>query len=1184
MQAMDLPSVEKLLLESAGVIVADPRVIRRVIKHHRSVHGLVPHGRCYPISRAQLLDVADFGMLGVPLANIPAEVILVARPTPGELRQRTDSENLTRLWRAVFHARVHVALQRLVAMGNLDDAAVRERIECVGQTEFDEIRANLRHDDAVLPPFDDREVYVEFAATFLELRYFSPGLLVTTFPGLQEIARIDATLAMDLDPRPLIEHGCPKGVVTFPPTLRLPSSAATTTFGPMSSRTPEIQAVAVSIREAKSLLGKADKARASDNDVRAILLSARAENVADPALSQRASQILATSLAALDRRLTAALAATEEPVENAPGWERILRPLARRAAAEKTILRYGVEARLLYRLQRACVASERPRKIVDLPTWILSWGKLGIVRDANATRCLLVARQIEQAVPMVHAARVPSHERAALSQGIRLAVVQAEARVRRELRPRIRSVLDKVGLVPSSTPEELARDKLIDELVDQILRQGFLSFPQLRDALSRNELKLQDLRGAAQLVMGDPLIALDKALFLQLDGIYQRSDGYLRALQRASSLPFGTHAGRVVFLYVILPMASSFVLLEGLGHIINPLLRLAGTEPLAILSLASFLLTSVLAFALIHSLPFRAFAWQILQVLGVILAWVFFRIPRAIFSLPPVKRFFALPAVRLVLRRVLLPLLLAAAVYYFSPLRAEDLSLAWAGALGAFAIVSGIMGTRLGIRVEDFLVEQLVPTWQVASRQWIPGLLQAVSGVFATAMDWLQRAIYRVDELLRFHRGDETLLLVVRAVAGLGWAVFAYVIRLYVTLLVEPEINPLKHFPVVTVSHKLFLPFTPQALALLQTAFSPLGSILGGALAGVTVFLLPSASGFLMWELKENYRLYRATRPEHLHPSRIGPHGETMRGLLVAGIHSGAVPKLYERLRRAAQRDDELARRRKAGSPVRGDSGLATFRAGIREVEVGIRRFVERELIATIHASKRWKLGRLTVKSVALSSNRIRVKLTCEGMGGGACDLTIEQQAGVIVAGLPRPGFLLALQSVSPIGALLFENALAGFYHRAEVDFVREQLEAELPEGAQYEIAEEGLVVWPLGDFRTEHVYSFELDHPKTVAPTIRGKAGDLPARVLDTRRFLYRHQPVSWIAWVAAWLAADHDIAQVPRLMAGASLLPQAKPTTEETPPPAAFGKPALAGDRPTDTLVCDPNLSELPDTEPGE
>ncbi len=51
------------------------------------------------------------------------------------------------------------------------------------------------------------------------------------------------------------------------------------------------------------------------------------------------------------------------------------------------------------------------------------------------------------------------------------------------------------------------------------------------------------------------------------------------------------------------------------------------------------------------------------------------------------------------------------------------------------------------------------------------------------------------------------------------WFFVAYVVRFCVNLLIEPQVNPIKHFPVVTVSHKLLWPFaSPHADALVGRA------------------------------------------------------------------------------------------------------------------------------------------------------------------------------------------------------------------------------------------------------------------------------------------------------------------------------------------------------------------------------
>ncbi len=139
---------------------------------------------------------------------------------------------------------------------------------------------------------------------------------------------------------------------------------------------------------------------------------------------------------------------------------------------------------------------------------------------------------------------------------------------------------------------------------------------------------------------------------------------------------------------------------------------------------------------------------------------------------------------------------------------------------------------------------------------------------FNAALEAIERVLYGVDEWLRFRGGDGRLMLAAKAVLGLLWAVIAYLARIYVNLLIEPQVNPIKHFPVVTVSHKIILPMSPQILRVLRTPLTPLGPVLSNTIAGTTLFLIPGVFGFLAWELKENWRLYAANRPTTLSPSR----------------------------------------------------------------------------------------------------------------------------------------------------------------------------------------------------------------------------------------------------------------------------------------------------------------------------
>ncbi|WP_394826097.1 hypothetical protein [Pendulispora albinea] len=1118
---VDLSVIEEKLRETVqGVVLTDPRLVRRIIKAHRDISGLVfsiPHAHGYALARDALLalvDPAELAASGARVELLPEHVILLPRPQPREVAKKTPLEVLTRLLRGAFHAQVHLCIEERIARGQLTEAAVRERIDRIGQTEFDEIRAILRHDDLLLPPYGDGEAYAEFAALYLELRQFAPSLVPVTFPGLSSLDHVDEVLAADVEVRAL---AAPPPQLTAPPKMQPPARA------PSPFR-------------AKLLLRAADGARARGNVAQAVLRAARAARSEDTELRAKAEAAVRADIESLTDRLHVALRGRTDP--HAPPREKriaTLTELAYRATSRRGLRRHP-SARLLYDLERAVRESEEELSVVDMVTWALSRGERPLVRPLPATREVRIARQMRVAAEGLWDVEAASSEPKRLARLLRWASARADENVSAALQPKILEVLTAVGLVPTNAPERIAQYKLVEELLDQAVARGFIHLAHLRDALSKNHLKLDDLGSPRELYEGDPLLRADALLAVALDGVYRRGEIYLRFLQKVSSLAFGTRAGRMVTLYAILPFGGAFVLLEGLGHLVAPLLRAFGLGPVQILGPGSFLATAVVLFGLIHSAIVRRVAERALRIVGRVLAIVFFRIPRWFLTLPAVSRFLRSRAVRVAIRRVLAPLSLTALVVYLTPLASAPRWLSIAGSLGIFALASWASGSRAALLVEDLVLDWLGPTWRTLSGQLLPGLFRMIAGLFRFLLDALERAINRVDQMLRLRRDAGRPAVLFKAGAGLVWFFVAYVVRLYTTLLVEPELNPLKHFPVVTVAHKLLLPVSPEMLAALDAALSPLGPFIGGTIAATTVFLVPSVFGFLVWELKENRNLYRASRKENLHAVRVGHHGETMARLMIPGFHSGTLPKLYDRRRRGAQREETEA------------EAIRRFREGMANVEEALVRFTERELIALVHKpvrevgadpTARWPHGPLEVESVVLGSNRIRIRIACPLLSNDAFEMAFDEQSGFVVAAISDPGFLPRLSPHGPARTLL-ENALAGFYHFAGVDLVREQIRAALGP-THYDIADEGLVIWPEETgYRSEVIYPLRGAHGGALLmPYVRGVRLAEPPRPIDANRILFRRQSIAWADWVEAWNAAERTAGPLPRLVTGPSILP---------------------------------------------
>src|SRR5580700_2515358 len=192
----DVAAAERAIHEAdpAAFFVAS-RIVRRVIRHEVDLPALtarIPHRKSFHLSGERSRLIVSNDELGLENgAPLPETVLLLARPEEHERDAMTVAALREHLRRLHFHARVHVALEERRAAGLLDDSFVQRRIEGIGYTAFDEIRSVLEQEAYLLPPRSAFSEYVEFAAVFLELRYFAPDLLSSYFPSLDAISRVE---------------------------------------------------------------------------------------------------------------------------------------------------------------------------------------------------------------------------------------------------------------------------------------------------------------------------------------------------------------------------------------------------------------------------------------------------------------------------------------------------------------------------------------------------------------------------------------------------------------------------------------------------------------------------------------------------------------------------------------------------------------------------------------------------------------------------------------------------------------------------------------------------------------------------------------------------------------------------------------------------------------------------------
>lgn len=1085
---------EALRAADPSVFLVAPRILRRVIKQDAGISGIglrVPHRKTYVIRRDRLLAIVDREELDAqPDVELPERAILMARPTSEMLWNLTPEEALVKYWRQLFHARVHLAIEEQMAAGQLGEADIRARIQQIGTTQFEEIRSVLRQEEYLLPPKSDTVVYVEFVAVYLELRYFMPSFLRSYFPSLNDYHGTDALLMRDVDCEALLVATRPSGAPDPNGLSEVPNAER------VIQRLDEAEPVARhdhvparkrSDRLAMVMAARADYVARLGNLVRAAILRTRAARIARHDLSIALREQARAEIGRLVRRLQAALNFTDREADE---WNRSLHSLLELSARGI----WSHAARVLYDLQKVCVDHERGVYTLEVASWVFSLGRKPLKRFLPGQRDVLISKHLRGVARRLPSVKLTHRARSRLTAVVQSAVHRAEANLRARFKPLVDRALDKVKLLPTNPPERVARKKLVDEILDRVVEQGFLSMGDLRDALSRNNLKLPDLASAHQFATGDQLLQADRQLATSLDRVYRAGEVYLRFPQRLSSLAFGTPLGRLLTRWVALPFGGAFLMLEGLKHLINPVMawfesgyEVRWTSPLSVIALGLFLL------GLIQYPRFRELCVETIVFAGRIMRRVFIEVPARILNLPVVQWVVTSRPFQLFRRYAFKPLVVSALGAALVAINSDgEVTLgSW---LVIFVLVSVLLNSRIGRNVDEMVTDWAVSAWYRIRIHVFAALFRFIMDLFSRILEAIERFLYTVDEWLRFRAGERTSATVVKAALGSVWFFVNYVIRLLVTLMVEPQVNPIKHFPVVTVSHKLLLP-------LILAMHEALKGTLGGwawVLAAFIQFLLPGMFGFLVWELKENWRLYAANRPANLRPVTIGRHGETMIQFLRPGFRSGTIPKLYAKLRRAMRK----------AYWTRNSKACSKYLAALHRTSDAIRRFVDRELLEILHESRTWADRSITAGEIQLGCNRILIELYCPDLSEDSMWLAFEEHSGWLVAGIHKRGWAdhLSYAQRHALG-----SALAGFYKMASVDLVREQIEAQFEAGSpDYEVNDRALVVWSAqnGPARTYRLRDW---------PTLYddGDAGDTAA---DRDRWVFAATPISWRRWVVIW------------------------------------------------------------------
>jgi hypothetical protein len=1078
--------------EPAAVLVS-PRILGRVIQQALNLPSQfvnVPHRKSFVVERSVLFRHVEQDELEMDADRLlPAHVILLVRPTAEKLQLWGGEATLAKYWRLLFHANIHLAVERKFADGKLTLEDIHHRIDQIGQTEYDEIRAVLRQETYLPRDADERMTYIEFAAVYFELKFFLTNLRALYFPAIGDFARIDSLLSQDVNADAIFIQS------------RLPGAPKPVIRSDDSSDEPEDYY--------RQLVNAAKRAAKAGNTVRAAILRTRAARVAPASLAQETKTLALIDLQRLTERLQVALKLDESV---ALDWLRVLPALLEKADQG----RWAVEAHLLYDLQQVCVDHEKDIFTLDILESLRSGGKRPMKRALPSQRLVRMTKNLRRALQRLAMARLTDQDRQQLAKLLQSAVGDISERLRTRFRPIIGDALHDVGLKPASPPEDTAKHNLIEEMLDRITQFGFLTFRDVRAALARNQLKLPDLSEPQEFIHGDPLLRLDRRLGTALDGVYRPSELYLRLVQRLTSLNFATSMGRWVTRNLTIPAAGAVVVLDGTQRLVEHMsLQVPVFGPLTwlaawwtadseitsfgslVIPLTCFLVLGAWLLALMRLPALRRGGKVGLARTGQAVRCVLIDLPRWLMSFPMLRNVVTSWPFHVVYWYGIKPLVVSALIWLLIPVTYDGVLIR----VATFLVVNYLLNSPLGRAGQELAMETVFFVYAWLRADFFHGLYRLVVQVFKRIFDSVENVYYAADEYLRFRSGDSRISLAARAIGNVIWFPIAYVSRFAIFVLIEPWLNPLK-FPVVIVAATFQMVFETRLLGALD---DPLSSVVGAVdIARVILVLLPGAVGFLFWEMKEGWRLYSANRAVLLGPALIGSHDETMVQLLRPGFYSGTLPKLYASLRwaeRHAYKTGEWRRSR-------------TYRQSLNEVVIALRRFAERQLVYLLQHSPAWTQDQLRVGWIDLAGNRITMELQHADASGPPAQMTFEEVSGWLVAGVVETGWL---KTLTPAQGRPFMTALIGFYHWAGVHFVREQIRSALPPDAVYDITSNDLVVWLNGRLDREINYRWPQDGETFLLPR-KSKAFDTELKALDVRQVFFARSPITWNDWTQTW------------------------------------------------------------------
>ncbi|MFM7130050.1 MAG: hypothetical protein ACKO0V_11905, partial [bacterium] len=618
-----------------------------------------------------------------------------------------------------------------------------------------------------------------------------------------------------------------------------------------------------------------------------------------------------------------------------------------------------------------------------------------------------------------------------------------------------------------------------------------------------------------------------------LPGIYHEGEIYLRALQRASSAVFAQPLGRLVTWFLILPFLGAFMLMGGLffipeelNHWVLSRVNLHIQIPEAINPLknpTNVIIVGLFMLGMIHHRKFRNYVLQSMRRISIYLRGLLWDWPRRVLAAPIIKLVFGNRWIILSWKWLIKPLIFTILIYLLIPddrfsRRSELISII---ATIYIAMIIAV-NSRAGRDLQEHIGEMVKWFWHRFGFDLVVAVYRFLIDVFDRLSESVNRALYAVDEWIRYRRRSGPMVEFTSGLIGFLWGIILYVFRFVFNLLVEPQINPIKHFPVVTVSHKFLLPMIPVLAGAIRQFYGddPKTAL---SLATLIMSVIPGAIGFIVWELKENWKLYEANRPRDLQPRAIGHHGESMHRLLYPGFHSGTIPKLFQRIRRTRLKALRTGRM----------SSLVNQTQKLHHAGEALFRFIDRELVRVINSTTMFRDHPVHISHLGITNLSVSLELSCSA-NTSPFILRLKCEHGWLVADVIKSGWTDELDHDQ---WQVFRVALAGFLAESSVDLTESQI---VNSGISKPLSRvlvdyEGLVVFPDPLYHPHDRIFYDLTIDGDILPRTKSLSdpfailnGIIPDRLvfdddspwpaINSREINLKQSPVTWAEWVAYW------------------------------------------------------------------